>query len=102
MDQSREAYPSSNINLDFQHDESILSILSTHETMVGSTDLEAQDESTLISDLPSSDFEFNDGIGLMSTKDLEIRLSMIKLKIGSMEYTDLEPKDMELTEVIDV
>ena len=98
MDQSREAYPSSNINLDFQHDESILSILSTHETMVGSTDLEAQDESTLISDLPSSDLEFNDGIGLMSTKELEIKLSMIKLKIEFMDSTDYEPKDMELTE----
>ena len=70
-----------------------------HESMVESTDLEALDKSTLILYIPSSDFEFNDGISLISTRDLEIRLSMLKLK---MEYTDLEPKDMELTEVVNV
>ena len=93
MNQSREDYPSSNLNLDLQHDESILFILSTHESMVESTDLE---------DIPSSDFEFNNGISLMSTRDLEIRLSMLKLKMESMESTDLEPKDMELTEVVNL
>ena len=87
------------MNLDFQHDKSILFILSMHESMVESTDLEALDESTLILYIPSSDFEFNDGISLISTRDLEIRLSMLKLK---MEYTDLEPKDMELTKVVNV
>ena len=102
MNQSREEYPSSNMNLDFQHDESILFILSTHESMVESTDLEALDQSSLISDIPSSDFEFNNGISLMSTRDLEIRLSMLKLKMESMESTDLDPKDMELTEVVNV
>ena len=56
-------------------------------------------ESTELEDIPASDIEFNNGITLMSTKDLEIRLSMLKLK---MEYTDLEPKDMELTEVVNV
>ena len=93
MNQSREEYPSSNLNLDLQHDESILFILSTHESMVECTDLE---------DIPSSDIEFNNGITLMSTRDLEIRLSMLKLKMESMESTDLEPKDMELTEVVNV
>ena len=93
MNQSREDYPSSNLNLDLQHDDSILFILSTHESMVESTDLE---------DIPSSDIEFNNGITLMSTRDLEIRLSMLKLKMESMESTDLEPKDMELTEVVNV
>ena len=93
MNQSREDYPSSNLNLDLQHDDSILFILSTDESMVESTDLE---------DIPASDIEFNNGITLMSTRDLEIRLSMLKLKMESMESTDLEPKDMELTEVINV
>ena len=93
MNQSREDYPSSNLNLDLQHNDSILFILSTDETMVESTDLE---------DIPASDIEFNNGITLMSTRDLEIRLSMLKLKMESMESTDLEPKDMELTEVINV
>ena len=93
------SFLSSNMNLDFQHDESILFILSMHESMVESTDLEALDKSTLILYIPSSDFEFNDGISLISTRDLEIRLSMLKLK---MEYTDLEPKDMELTKVVNV
>ena len=102
MYQSREDYPSSNLNLDLQHDESILFILSTHKSMVESTDLEALDKSTLILYIPSSDFEFNDGISLISTRDLEIRLSMLKLKMESMESTDLEPKDMELTEVVNV
>ena len=93
MNQSREDYPSSNLNLDLQHNDSILFILSTDETMVESTDLE---------DIPASDIEFNNGITLMSTRDLEIRLSMLKLKMESMESTDLEPKDMELTEVVNV
>ena len=93
MNQSREDYPSSNLNLDLQHDDSILFILSTDESMVESTDLE---------DIPASDIEFNNGITLMSTRDLEIRLSMLKLKMESMESTDLEPKDMELTEVVNV
>ena len=95
MNQSPEVYPASNMNLDFQHDESILS---THKLMMESTDLEAHDESTLISDIPSY-FEFNDGITLTSTGDLEILLSMHKLK---MESTNLEPKDMELIEVVNV
>ena len=93
MNQSREDYPSSNLNLDLQHNDSILFILSTDESMVESTDLE---------DIPASDIEFNNGITLMSTRDLEIRLSMLKLKMESMESTDLEPKDMELTEVVNV
>ena len=73
-------------------------MLSSHGIMVECSDLDTVEESRLISDIPSSDLEFNDGIGLMSTKELEFKLSMIKLKIKFMDTTDYEPKDMELTE----
>ena len=38
--------------------------------------------------IPSSDLEFNDGISLMSTKELELKLSMMKLKIEFMDSTE--------------
>ena len=75
-----------------------LSMMKLKIKFMDSTDLDAVEETRLISDIPSSDLEFNDGIGLMSTKELEIKLSMIKLKIEFMDSTDYEPKDMELTE----
>ena len=98
MDESRE-YPAINFDfqhadpvtsnmdesqeyLDFQDDESIIFLLSTDETVV------ALDDSTLISDTPSSSFEFNDGITLMSTMDLEKHLSMLKLKMDSLDSTE--------------
>ena len=98
MDESRE-YPA--INFDFQHadpatspmdesreyldsqdNESIIFLLSTDETVV------ALDDFTLISHTPSSSFKFNDGITLMSTMVLEKHLSMLKLKMDSLDSTE--------------
>ena len=57
----------------FNSDESISFMFSSH--------LE------LVQDIPSSDLEFNDGITLMSTKELELKLLKMKLKIELMDST---------------
>ena len=41
-----------------------------------------------VQDIPSSDLEFNDGISLMSTKELELKLLKMKLKIELMDSTE--------------
>ena len=57
----------------FNRDESITFLFSSH--------LEP------VQDIPSSDLEFNDGISLMSTKELELKLLKMKLKIELMDST---------------
>ena len=57
----------------FNRDESITFMFSSH--------LEP------VQDSPSSDLEFNDGISLMSTKELELKLLKMKLKIELMDST---------------
>ena len=57
----------------FNRDESITFLFSSH--------LEP------VQDIPSSDIEFNDGISLMSTKELELKLLKMKLKIELMDST---------------
>ena len=87
LDESQE-YLESHEYLDFQDDESIICLLSTEETVV------ALDDSRLISNTPSTSFEFNDGITLMSTMDLEKHLSMLQIKmdssLDSTQSTDME------------
>ena len=57
----------------FNRDESITFLFSEH--------LEP------VQDIPSSGIEFNDGISLMSTKELELKLLKMKIKIELMDST---------------